>query len=469
MDADPLNALPEHLRGHVRHIASITAAVGGAAYMVGGSVRDALIGLPVKDVDIEVFGLAPEKLRATLRHDYNVIEVGASFGVLKLRGLEIDVSIPRRESKTSPGHKGFAVVGDPAMSLTDAAARRDFTINAIYHDIRRARTMDPLGGLADLATRTLRHCGPAFGDDPLRVLRAMQFIARFGLRPTPETIEVCASMDMEDLPAERLFEEWKKLLLKGRDMSAGLEFLRDCGWIRHFPELEALCGCKQDPVWHPEGDAWTHTLRCLDAYTELRTGDEYEDTILGLAVLCHDMGKPLTTFVDENGRIRAFGHEAAGEAPARAFLGRLTRQKQLVEDVVALVRTHMQPASLHKNKAGQSAIRRLALRVRIDRLVRLARADMRGTPPKPHDEAPCDWLLAEAAKLDLHKNAPKPIVQGRHLISLGLKPGPHLGALLDRLFEAQLEGEFHDEQGGVEAARWLIAKSSAIIPQEDQE
>jgi len=456
MSEAPFETLPPELREHCARIAVAVRKAGGRAFMVGGAVRDVLLGLPVKDADIEVFGVGADALRGLLRRDYHVIEVGASFCVFKLRGLEIDVSLPRREAKSGQGHKGFTVEGDPAMSIDEAALRRDFTINAIYRDLVSGELIDSLGGLRDLETRTLRHCGPRFAEDPLRVLRAMQFIARFSLSPAPETLDICRSMTMEDLPAERLFEEWRKLLLKGRDMSAGLGFLKNVGWLCYFPELEALVGCEQDPGWHPEGDAWTHTLHCLSALPDLRTGDEEEDLVVGLAVLCHDMGKPASTFTDKDGRIRAFGHDLAGEAPARSFLARLTRQKQLVEDVVSLVKAHMQPAMLYKGNAGMGAIRRLAMRTRIDRLALVARADMRGTPPKPHDEIPCDWLLEKAAQLSVQTQAPHPIIQGRHLMKLGLQPGPDFAPILHKLFEAQLDGGFCDESGGLEMARRLI-------------
>lgn len=460
----PLERLPARLRDQITAIALDVHKAGGRAVMVGGAVRDALLGLPVKDADVEVFGLDAGTLRRLLRERFFVIEVGASFGVFKLRGTDIDVSLPRRETKSGTGHKGFTVEGDPNMTLREAALRRDFTINALYWDITEARLEDPLSGLPDLHARLLRHCGPRFVEDPLRVLRAMQFIARMDLSPVAETTAVCRTMTMEGLPSERLFEEWKKLLLKGSTISAGLRFLHACGWLACFPELEALVNCRQDREWHPEGDAWTHTLCCMDAYARgLRTGDEYEDTVVGLAVLCHDLGKPLTTFTDESGRIRAFGHEAAGEAPTRTFLARLTRQKQLVEDVVSLVCNHMQPAMFHKQHAGLNAVRRLSTRTRIDRLVRVTRADMRGTPPCPHDETPCDWLLEQAQKLAVEKAAPKPIVMGRHLIELGLPAGPEFRALLDKLYEAQLDGRFHDLEEGLELARRLASDQDSLF------
>jgi tRNA nucleotidyltransferase (CCA-adding enzyme) len=454
-DSLPID-LPSQLREPCANIARAVRDVSGRACMVGGAVRDGMLGIPVKDVDIEVFGVPADNLRKILGRDYSVIAVGASFGVFKLRGVDIDVSLPRRESKKGAGHKGFVVEGDPMMTIEEAAMRRDFTINAMYRDLADGSLIDPLGGEKDLKKLTLRHCGPRFVDDPLRVLRAMQFIARFGLNVAPETLNVCRGMTMEDLPAERLFEEWKKLLLKGTNMSAALTFLRDSTWLRYFPELEALVGCEQDKTWHPEGDAWAHTLHCMDAFASLRTGDEYEDTVVGLATLCHDFGKPSTTFTDENGRIRAFGHDVAGEKPTRAFLDRITRQKQLIEDVVSLVKTHMQTSSLFKSKAGTTAIRRLAMKVRIDRLVRVTRADMRGTPPTPHDETPCDWLLEKAHDLELQSSAPKPMILGRHLIELGMRPGPDFTPVLDALFEAQLDGAFKDEAGGIEMAKRLI-------------
>ncbi len=452
------NLLPKSLEGDCRRIAAAVREAGGRACVVGGAVRDGLLGIPVKDADIEVFGLSADDLRTILRRDYFVVEVGSSYGVFKLRGIEIDVSLPRREAKSGVGHKAFTVEGDPDMSLAEAALRRDFSINALYYDIEKDDVLDPLGGLPDLDRRLLRHCGPRFGEDPLRVLRAMQFIARFDLAVAPETLAICRAMTMENLPAERLYEEWHKLIVKGVKLSRGLAFLNDCGWIDYFPELKALVGCPQDKQWHPEGDAWVHTLFCMDAFAELRVGDDYEDTVVGLATLCHDLGKPLTTFTDEEGRIRANGHDAAGEAPTLAFLSRITRQKQMIADVLALVKTHMQPAMLHKNHAGLSAVRRLAMKVRIDRLVRLARADMRGTPPTPHDEAPCDWLLEKARELAVQQDAPKPLVQGRHLIAMGLKPGGNFSPILRQAFEAQLEGEFSDLDGGLAWTKKLLEK-----------
>ncbi|MEM9555694.1 MAG: HD domain-containing protein [Acidobacteriota bacterium] len=429
---------------------------GGRALAVGGSVRDALLGLPIVDLDLEVFGLDAEALRRVLERRFRLDLVGESFGVLKLRGLPIDVSLPRRESKQGRGHRGFAVHADPHLSFAEAATRRDFTMNAMGADPLSGELLDPHGGRGDLEAGRLRHVSAKFAEDPLRVLRGMQMAARFRLEPTPETVALCRTIEPEGLAHERIFDEWRKLLVRGVEISRGLRFLRDTGWVRYTPELEALIHCPQDPTWHPEGDVWDHTLHVLDAFAARRLGDEREDLIVGLACVCHDLGKPPTTRF-EDGRWRSKGHEEAGEEPTRRFLGRMTDEKKLIEAVVPLVREHLKPMMLWKAKAGAAAIRRLARRVgRIDRLVRLARADHAGRPPLPTETPATGWLLARAEELRLEADAPAPLVLGRHLIELGYRPGPRFGPVLDALFEQQLDGAFGDEAAGIDAARVLL-------------
>ncbi|MEO1368491.1 MAG: HD domain-containing protein, partial [Acidobacteriota bacterium] len=339
------------------------------------------------------------------------------------------------------------------------ASRRDFTINAMAFDPRTGELLDPWGGRRDLEARVLRHVSGKFAEDPLRVLRGMQMAARFELTAAPETLELAASMGLEGLAAERIFEEWRKLMLRGRKPSLGLDFLRKSTWIRFFPELVAMIHCPQDPQWHPEGDVWTHTLHVLDAFADERTGDEWEDLVVGFACLCHDIAKPDTTHF-RDGRWRSPGHEEAGEAPTRTFLARLNAMERLVEEVVPLVREHLKPFMLHHAGAGPSAIRRLARRVtRIDRLVRVSRADHRGRPPLPWDGFPAgDWLLQAAEALALESQAPKPIVLGRHLIDMGLTPGKSFGPLLDACFEAQLDGAFEELEGGLAFTRALLVE-----------
>ncbi|MDO9171045.1 MAG: HD domain-containing protein [bacterium] len=429
---------------------------GGRALLVGGCVRDALLERAPVDHDLEVYGVEPERLESLLSSRHDLDRTGRAFGVLKLRGAPVDVSLPRRESKAGLGHRGFLVQSDPDLTPREAALRRDFTLNAIAYDPLTGEVVDPVGGRGDLERRVLRRVSERFAEDPLRVLRGMQLVARFELTADPETVTACRGLDPEGLARERIFEEWRKLLLLGARPSLGLAFLRDTGWLDHFPELAALVGCAQDPEWHPEGDAWIHTGLCLDAFAAERTGDEREDLIVGLAVLCHDLGKPATTrFAD--GRLRSPGHLEAGEAPARALLARLTPQRDLVEQVVPLVREHSRPYELHRAAAGDAAIRRLAHRVgRIDRLVRVARADRLGRGDGAGPGFPAgDWLLERAAALDVRDAPPQPLVLGRHLIGLGLAPGPGFKTLLDECYEAQLAGRIATVEEGVALATKL--------------
>ena len=437
-------------RAACEQVAKLLQAAGGHALLVGGCVRDGLLGIPAKDVDMEVYGLSAEQVERTLKKHFRLDTVGRAFGVFIVKGHEIDIALPRRESKTGPKHTDFVVEGDPCMSPEDAAARRDFTINAISFDPLSGQLLDPYDGVTDLHARRLRHVSAAFSEDPLRVLRGMQFIARFDLEAAPETIALCRKLSPEHLPAERLWEEWKKLLLKGLHVSKGLHFLQACEWLPYFPELEALVGCEQDPQWHPEGDVWVHTCHCLDTFARHRIGDQWEDLIVGLAVVCHDMGKPTTSYTDENGRIRSPRHDIEGVPFARSFLNRLTRQKKILEEVLPLVEQHMRPLALYRDGAGDSAIRRLAARVkRVDRLTRVAFADKGGRPPIEIDDFPEGaWLLKKAAELAVQDSAPKPIMLGRHLVELGVKPGPQFGKILDRCYDAQLEGEFTDSESG---------------------
>lgn len=450
--------LPAALHRELTAIAQLCRDAGGRALVVGGGVRDALLGLEPKDCDMEVFGIAAVQLEALLGQRYTLNVVGRSFGVFKLRGLELDVSLPRRESKQGSGHRGFAVEGDPTMTLEEAAARRDFTINTLYWDPLTQEVLDPCGGRADLAAGVLRHVSAAFSEDPLRVLRAMQFVARFELCVAPQTLALCRSIEPEGLPVERLFEEWSKLILKGVRPSLGLAFLRDCGWVRYYPELEAMIGCAQDKKWHPEGDVWTHTLHCMDAFAAARLGEPWEDLVVGLAVLLHDIGKPVTTYTDADGRIRSPRHDSEGVALAEAFLRRISRHQALLEEVLPLVACHMHPTQFYTTQAGQSAIRRLALRVkRIDRLVRVAEADMAGRPPLPADFPAGQWLLQSARALAVADSAPAPILQGRDLIAqLGMQPGKQMGEALRAAYEAQLEGEVTDTDSGIAFVQaWL--------------
>lgn len=438
-----LSQIPEKDRSFCIHLADTIHQRGGKAMLVGGAVRDFLLGDCSKDLDIEVFGLTHEELSSLLCELGTVIEVGKSFGVFQVKGYTIDIALPRTEESTGDSHQAFSVHHPKDISFKEASLRRDFTINAVGYDLREKTILDPWNGQEDLQKKILRPISPKFSEDPLRVLRAMQFIARFSLTPAEETITRSRALGADHLSAERIYQEWCKLLTKGKKIKAGLEFLRVVGWTRFFPELDALINCPQDPEWHPEGDVWTHTGHCLDAFATERINKEYEDLVVGFAVLCHDLGKPLTTIIDEQGRIRSPRHEPLGEQPTVDFLTRMRAPKKLIEDVVPLVKNHLRPRELYANQASHAAVRRLAHRVgRIDRLLRVCRADQLGRPPLVVENFPEEeWLLQRAQSLALADSRPQPIVQGRDLIALGLTPGKSFKEILDACFEKQLDGE----------------------------
>lgn len=446
------------MKALVHHIAEEISSKGGSSWYAGGYVRDLLLGREPVDLDIEVHGLPLADLEEILRARGRVSAVGRSFGILKLHTDEgdIDFSLPRRENRQGRGHRGFMVDLDPDISFEEACARRDFTVNAMLQNLLTGEVLDFFGGRRDLEARVLRHVGPAFEEDPLRAYRLMQQTARFEMAAAPETLELCRRMDLSELAPERVFTEWSRLLLEAEHPSLGLETARKAGVLVFHPELAALIGCLQDPTWHPEGDVWTHTLLVLDEAAKLRRGDRAEDLILMFGALCHDFGKPLTTF-EKDGRIVSPGHCEEGVDPARRFMERMTRDADLIDGVVQVVRYHLRPAELYRvrDEVGKGAIRRLALQVKIADLVRWARADHfgRGTSDARERDFPAgDWLLERAAELEVVDAAPRPVLLGRHLLDRGWKPGPDMGERLRQAYEAQLDGEFDDLDG---ALRWL--------------
>ena len=244
----------------INKLARKIKAEGGRAMLVGGCVRDELMGIEPKDWDVEIYGIKPEKLREILNEFGEVNAVGEAFTVYKV-GQHLDVSIPRRERKTGKGHRGFTVEGDPEMTFEEASKRRDFTINAILKDAITGEIIDCFGGQADLEKKIIRHVSDeTFAEDSLRVLRAAQFAARFEFDIAPETVELCRSIDVTDLPKERIWGEMEKLLLKSEKPSIGLQWLYDLNVVEQiFPEMKSLVGVPQEKEWHPEGDVDVHT------------------------------------------------------------------------------------------------------------------------------------------------------------------------------------------------------------------
>jgi tRNA nucleotidyltransferase (CCA-adding enzyme) len=449
-----------------RNIAASVKEGGGRALIVGGWVRDELRGQPSKDLDLEVFGIAQASLPGLLAAHGRVEAVGQSFPVYKVvpagGGNAIDVALPRRESKISRGHKGFNVEGDPAMTPEDAARRRDFTVNAISKDPLTGEYVDPFDGRDDLARKLLRAVDPTtFGDDSLRVLRAVQFAARFEFTLDEETAALCRAIRLDDLPAERIWGELEKLFLQAERPSIGLALARDLGVIaRILPELLPLVGCEQEPEWHPEGDVWTHTLMVVDQARSLN-GDLDRPRLIAimLGALCHDLGKPATTATID-GRIRSPEHEEAGVEPTLRVLDRLNIHTiegvDVRRHVIGLVAQHLKPGMFHKaGNVSDGAFRRLAQKVDLELLARVARADCRGRSGD-FDCSAMDWFIERARALGVDRQPPTPILLGRHLLELGLDPGPRIGEILKTIYEKQLDGVITSLDEAREEARRLI-------------
>ena len=442
-------------------IARAVRDAGGRALVVGGWVRDWIMRRPSKDIDLEVYGVPADRLQGLLAAFGRVNTVGESFTVYKVAGL--DVSLPRRESKVGRGHTGFEVTGHPALSVKEAARRRDFTINAIGWDPLTLQYEDPWNGRRDIEAGVLRAVDPrTFGDDSLRVLRAVQFSARFGFELDPATAALCSRIALDDLPAERIWGEIEKLLLLAERPSQGLALALRLGVIeRLFPELHALVGCPQEPDWHPEGDVWVHTLLVVDQARQRIAGlDRAAQTTVMLGALCHDLGKPPTTaFID--GRIRSLDHEQAGVDPASAVLDRLNIHTMDGHDVrrnvLGIVAHHLKPGMFRQAATvTDGAFRRLAQKVDLELLAIVARADCEGRGGG-FDCSAMEWFLERARELGVQHAPPEPILKGRHLLALGLTPGPRIGQILRQVYEKQLDGSVRTLEDAIALARDLLA------------
>ena len=457
-----------NLSEELRHILAAIRLAGGEPLFVGGFVRDVLMGHEHKDFDIEVYGVGANELHELLKPFGWTDTVGASFGIIKLRTehQEYDFSLPRRESKTGQGHKGFMVEADPTMTFKEAASRRDFTINAMALTLE-GKLLDDFGGLDDWQNRILRHTSDKFAEDPLRVLRGFQFAGRFGLDIYSETAELAKSLKPEytALSKERIWNEWKKWAEQSVKPSLGLYVLEVTEWLEFYPELVNLINIPQDPQWHPEGDVWTHTKWVVDeaAFIARREGlDDAARLLLVLAALCHDLGKATTTAL-RHGRWTSPRHASEGEVLAATFLKRIHAPKSLIDQVKPLVKNHM----VHLDEQSARSVRRLALRLEpttVDMLALLIEADASGRPPLPKGLPESAHNMLELAKtLDLDDKSPKAILKGRHLIELAkegrlperfLQGGAHFSALLNQVFQAQLDGEV----GSLEEAEALAVK-----------
>ncbi|HUR99059.1 MAG TPA: HD domain-containing protein, partial [Pyrinomonadaceae bacterium] len=422
--------------------------------------------------DLEVYGVQPEKLRQILQSFGEVNAVGEAFTVYKV-GNDLDVSVPRRDRKSGRGHKGFTIEGDPDMSFEEASSRRDFTVNAILKDPLTGEVIDPFNGREDIEARVLRHVSPeTFAEDSLRVLRAAQFAARLEFDIAAETVDICRTIDVTDLPKERVWGELEKLLLKAKRPSIGLKWLYDLGVVDQiFPEMKSLVGVPQEPEWHPEGDVDVHTLMVADEARKLIDDLPHERKVaVMLGALAHDFGKPPTTLFFD-GRWRSHSHDEAGVEPTLSFLDRLgiftLNGFDVRNQIVQLVRYHLKPGEFYKakNPVGDGAFRRLARKVEPDLLYRVAKADSLGRNPdwlpqeKRFGSEAQEWFIEKVRELQIEKKAPEPILMGRHLIELGLKPSPQFKQIIDAVYEMQLDGKVQNPDDAFAEAKRLLESS----------
>ena len=420
-------------------IADKVKTAGGRTFYVGGFVRDRLLGIDNKDTDIEVHGITPDQLKGILGEIGEPLSFGQSFGIYSLRGESIDIAMPRRERKSGTGHRDFDVDVDPFIGTFEAARRRDFTINAMMEDVLSGEIIDHFGGRRDLSERIIRHVDPAtFTEDPLRVLRAAQFAARFDFSIAEETVALCRSIDLSTLTRERVEEEMKKALLKSDRPSVFFESLRKINQLDvWFPELAQLIGVEQDPVYHPEGDVWTHTMDVVDRAAAFRdkVSDPYAFMMLALT---HDMGKTVTTeFV--KGRIHAYEHEIKGLPLAEDFLRRLTGERAVIGYVMNMLPLHMRPnIAAYSKPSMKSTNRMFDAAAAPEDLIWFAQADHPLYAGEERFTGDNEFLFERLESY--RRTMAEPHVMGRDLIAAGLEPGEDFTELLEYAHKLRLAG-----------------------------
>jgi len=434
---------------------------GHKSLIVGGAVRDAMMGTEPKDIDVEVYGTNYEDLASTLSQHGKVNQVGKAFGVIKFKDKEkneYDFSLPRRENKTGVGHRDFATEFDPTITPPEAASRRDFTFNAMAYDPLHGELHDYFGGEKDLNDRVIRHTSEAFSEDPLRVLRGMQFAARYGMKVHPDTAKLSESISHEysTIPKERVSEEFMKLATKGKEPGRAIDYLKDTGWHKNFPELHDMYGTKQEPKWHPEGDLEVHTAHAMDAAAKIadREGLKGDDRAVAVfGAMAHDMGKPSNTTTNDAGEIISHGHDTAGGPVARNFLNGIGIKKDITDKVVPLVENHMQHLN-YENGISSRTVRRLAERLQpasIKELSYVMESDHSGRPPLPGGmPSGAQKMLDKAEESHVTDKPMERIVNGRDVLPYfpGKEPGPHIGEVVKDAFDAQLNGEINSPEEG---------------------
>ncbi len=432
---------------------------GGRAFEVGGCIRDEFLKIRREndDIDIEVYGIYPDKLQSILSKYGNVDLTGKSFAVYRISSLEI--SLPREDRKISVGHKGFQVKVTPDLPYRAACLRRDFTVNAIMRDIITGEIIDPLNGIRDLKMEVLRACDlKYFADDPLRAYRAMRFSAYLGFGIELNTLKFCRKMNIRSLPPERIFGEYRRMLIECRYPGRGLLSAHACGLLDEENEILQMVTCDQELLWHPEGSVFLHTVISLQTAYHFRDKieDKEDKLIFMLSVLLHDIGKPQTTKIETEGkkknRIISPGHQSMGVKIARDVMRRWKVPKKIINRVLSLIGAHHRIFDLWsaRNVVTAGAIRRLMRDTELYLLKPLFLSDKYGRGQRIGKSEEIIWLEETIKKMKIDINQLKPLVMGRDLIKIGVKPSPRMGKLLKRIYEAQLDGLFKEKKEGLQ-------------------
>ncbi len=426
----------------IREIAQEAHALGGRALLVGGCVRDELTGVPCYDIDCEIHGVEKQALREMLSRFGRIDESGEAYGIFTLEGCGLDIALPRLETRTGQGHRDFTVTVDPFLSPERAAARRDFTVNAIMRDALTGEMIDPYGGVQDLENGVLRAVpGGQFEEDPLRVLRGAQFAARFHLAPDEKTMESMRRMPLDSLSAPRVAAEMKKALLISDQPDVFFRVLLEADALHAwFPELEALTRAPQNPVYHPEGDSFEHTMLVLREAAAFR--DCADDPLaFMLAALVHDLGKAVSTKKNDKGAWQAIGHEHTGLHLIETMLARLGFSKAVIAYAKDMCRLHMRVHTCYYQKARVSRTNVLFDESCCPQeLMNLVVCDARGTG-KPREQADAEEAFI-GERLEAYRlAASRPMPTAKMLLAAGAAPGPQLGAALKKARELVLSGE----------------------------
>ena len=407
-------ALPKR----IHQIAHAVHNLGGTAYLVGGAVRDYLMGIEVLDWDVEVFGLTLAKLETCLRDHGHVNSVGRAFGVLKFTSgtCHADISIPRRDSKIGLGHRGFEVAGDPNMRLEDAVKRRDLTINAIAFDIVKGKLCDPENGSDDITNKRLHPVDiETFLEDPLRAVRAVQFSARLCFEPSAQLLQLMRRSELTHLAPERIEMEWRKLFLRGRRPSLGLALAQETGLdIKLFPNV----------------------VHCDDSFKALDTAANTSRPKIASKSTGRAYALMLSLWLN---RTEELAIRQTLESLKLQRNGKYPVDKKVIEAVA------------HRNApiAADTDLRWLSTKCEL--LLTLTMRHHLG-------DSNAKKALIRADELHILTEKPAPLLMGRALRTLHVEPGPAMGTLLKKVYELQLDGVIHNADEALQSAKHLLTQ-----------